>query len=139
VSLISNNSISITTHTIFLQLWIPKKGQLLILFLRLSKEPKLKRIFYILWVFLRKSQFSTLNDLNPGFGIPRNMLAIFFVNVIFIMLQKKSFGQNNFWISCIARVQKCHLGNFSILAKCHFWMPCMKFKNCFDQKTSFEA
>ena len=50
--------------------------------------------------FLRKSQSSSLTDLNPGFGGPWDMLAIFFVNVIFIMLQIKSFGQKNFWISC---------------------------------------
>ena len=48
------------------------------------------------------SQFSTLTDLNPRFGRLWDMLAIFFVNVrkfvnvIFIMLQKKSFGQNKF-------------------------------------------
>ena len=53
--------------------------------------------------FLRKSQFSTLTDLNPGFGRLWDMLGIYF---IFKMLQKKSFGQNNFWISCtISKVQ----------------------------------
>ena len=29
------------------------------------------------------------------------MLEIFFVNVVFIILRKKSFGQKNFWISCM--------------------------------------
>ena len=45
---------------------------------------------------MRKSQFSILTDLNPGFGRPWDMLAIFFVNAIFIMFQKKSFGKNSF-------------------------------------------
>ena len=56
--------------------------------------------------FLTKSQFANFTDLNPGFGRPWDMLEIFWLNVIFIMLQKKSFGQNNFWISCtISKVQ----------------------------------
>ena len=38
----------------------------------------------------------TLTDLNPGFGGPWDMLGIFFVNVIFIMLQKNSFGKKIF-------------------------------------------
>ena len=50
--------------------------------------------------FLRKSQFSKMRYLNPGFGGPWDMLGIFFVNVIFITLQKKSFGQKLFWIPC---------------------------------------
>mgnify|MGYP001229301662 CR=1 FL=1 len=36
---------------------------------------------------------SFLTDLNPEFGGPWDMLGIFLVNVIFIMLLKKSFGQ----------------------------------------------
>ena len=44
----------------------------------------------------RKSPFSTMTYLNPGFGGPWDMLGIFFVNVIFITLQKKSFGTKNF-------------------------------------------
>ena len=57
---------------------------------RYSQKPKLKRSFEILWVLLIKSQFSTLTDLNPVFGRPWDMLGIFFVNFIFIALQKKS-------------------------------------------------
>ena len=39
------------------------------------------------------------------------MLGIFFVNVIFITLQKKSFGKNKFEFH--ARVQKCHFASSS--------------------------
>ena len=38
---------------------------------------------------MRKSQFSTLTDLNPEFGGPLDMPGIFFVNVILTMLQKE--------------------------------------------------
>ena len=51
--------------------------------------------------FLRKSQFSKLRYLNPGFGRPWDMLGIFFVMFLFITLQKKSFGQKFFWIPYI--------------------------------------
>jgi hypothetical protein len=34
------------------------------------------------------------------------MLGIFFINVIFITLQRKSFGQKSFELH--AQVQKCH-------------------------------
>ena len=50
--------------------------------------------------FLRKVSVCTLTDLNPGFDGPWKKLWIFFVNGTFIMPQKKSFGQKNFWISC---------------------------------------
>jgi hypothetical protein len=36
--------------------------------------------------FTLYSQFSTLTDLNPGFGGPWDILGIFSVNVIFIRL-----------------------------------------------------
>ena len=57
---------------------------------------KLKRIFEILWVLFEKiSVFYSELDLYPGFGWPWGMLGIFFVNVIFKTLQKKSFGQKS--------------------------------------------
>ena len=87
--------------------------------------------------FLRKSQFSTLTYLNPGFGGPWDISGIFFVNVIFITLQKKSFGQKFFWIPCAgSKVQFCQ--NWKI-AKMALFSPCMKFKTFFGQKTFFEA
>ena len=55
---------------------------------------------------------------NPEFGGSWYMLGVFFVNVIFITLQKKSFG--NFVFEFHEWVQKCHFGNFSALAKWHF-------------------
>ena len=82
------------------------------------RNPNWKELLKSCESFLRKSQFSTLTDLNPGFGGPLDMLGIFFVNVIYTTLQKKSFRHNFFWI---AWVQKCHFGNFSILAKWYFW------------------
>ena len=43
--------------------------------------------------FFRKSQFSTFSSINPGFGEPWDMLWKFFHLIIFILLQKNSFGQ----------------------------------------------
>ena len=68
--------------------------------LETHRNPNWKEFLKSCESFLRKSQFSTLNYLNPRFGGSWDMLGIFFVNVIFIMLQKKSFDQKNFWISC---------------------------------------
>ena len=48
-------------------------------------------------VFLKKSSFCTLADLNHGFGGPWYILWIFLSNATFIMLQKKAFGLNLFW------------------------------------------
>ena len=50
--------------------------------------------------FFRKSPFCTFSCINPGFGGPWGMLWIFFLNGTFIMLQKNTFGQKKFWISC---------------------------------------
>jgi len=44
---------------------------------------------------LRKSQFSTLTYLNPGFGGPWDMLGIFFVNVKFITLHRRLLAKKN--------------------------------------------
>ena len=46
--------------------------------------------------FFRKSPFCTFSCINPGFGGPWDKLCIFFLVVIFIMLQKNAFGQNFF-------------------------------------------
>ena len=62
-----------------------------------------------------KMSVSILIDLYPEFGGPWDMLGIFFVNVIFIMLQKKSFGQNFFEFH--AQVQKCHFARIEKLPK----------------------
>ena len=85
---------------------------------RNSQEPKLKRILKSCESFLRKSLFSTLTCLNPGFGRPWDMLDIFFVNVNFLTLKKRLLDKKNFEFH--AQVQKCHFGHFSILAKWHF-------------------
>ena len=87
--------------------------------LGIHRNPNKKEFLKSCESFLRKSQFSKMRYLNPGFGGPWDMLGIFFVNVIFITLQKKSFGQKKFWIPCTG--SKVHFGNFSILAKWHFW------------------
>ena len=59
---------------------------------RYSQKHRLKEFLKSCASFLRKYHFSNLNDLNPGFGRPWDMLWIFFVNVIFLTLQKKSFS-----------------------------------------------
>ena len=61
--------------------------------LGIHRNPNWKEFLKFCKSFLRKSQLSTLTNLNPGFGGPWDILGIF------IMLQKKSFGQKNFWIS----------------------------------------
>ena len=68
--------------------------------------------------FLRKSQFSKLSYLNPGFGGPWDIIGIFFVNAIFKTHQTSLLAKNVFEFQ--AQDQKCHFGNFSILAKRHF-------------------
>ena len=73
--------------------------------------------------FFRKSPFCTFSCINPGFGGPWDKLWIFFLVAIFIMLRKKSFGQNFFF-------------NFAKMALLNL---CMKFKKFFGQKHFFEA
>ena len=54
------------------------------------------------------------------------MLQIFFGYGTFIMLQKKSFGQRNFLISCTgSKVPFCQFFNFAKMALLN---PCMKLK-----------
>ena len=64
--------------------------------------------------FLRKCLICTLTDLNPIFGGLWDMLWIFSGDVTFIMLRKKSFGQNNFWISCLGSKLEGVLSFYSI-------------------------
>ena len=56
---------------------------------RHSQEPKLKRILEIM-----NFSFFTLIDLNHGYSRPWDI----FLNVVIIMLPKKSFSQKNIWI-----------------------------------------
>ena len=64
------------------------------------------------------------------------MLVIYFLNVIFIMLQKKSFGQKKF--------NFMHEFKSAILAIFQFWQndtfePVHEIHIFFGQNTSFEA
>ena len=56
-------------------------------------NPNLKEFLKSSESFLKKYQFSTLADLNPGFGGTWDMLGIYSLIVIFIILQNKSFCQ----------------------------------------------
>ena len=87
--------------------------------------------------FFRKSPFCTFSCINPGFGGPWGMLWIFFLNGTFIMLQKNTFGQKKFWISCTG--SKVPFWKNWKIAKMALLNKCMKFKIFFDQKYSFEA
>ena len=87
--------------------------------------------------FFIKSPFCTFSCINPGFDGPWGMLWIFFLKGIFIMLQKNTFGQKKFHISCTcSKVPFWQFFNFSKMALLN---RCMKFENFFDQKYSFEA
>ena len=87
--------------------------------------------------FFRKSPFCTFSCINPGFGRPWDMLRKKILIAIFIMLQKNAFGQKNFWISCTG--SKVPFWQFFNFAKMALLNLCMKFKNFFGQKHSFEA
>ena len=87
--------------------------------------------------FFRKSPFCTFSCINPGFGRPWDMLRKIFLIPIFIMLQKNAFGQKKFWISCTG--SKVPFWQKWKIAKMALLNPCMKFKNFFGQKHSFEA
>ena len=87
--------------------------------------------------FFRKSPFCTFYCKNPGFGGPWEELGIFFLIAIFLMLQKNTFGQFFFQISCTgSKVPFWQFFNFSKMALLN---PGMKFEKKFDQKHSFEA
>ena len=63
------------------------------------------------------------------------MLEIILVRVIFIKLQKKSFGQKNFWISCTG--PKVPFWQFFNFGKVALLNRCMKFKKIFWPKEIF--
>ena len=50
--------------------------------------------------FFRKSPFCTFSCIYSGIGRPWVMLRKKILIAIFIMLQKNTFGQQKFWISC---------------------------------------
>ena len=95
--------ISSWAHCFFNNYEYPQKKRTpcFLVLLGIHRNPNWKEYLKSCESFLRKSQFSTFkSDLDPGFVGPSEMLAIFLVNVIFIMLQRKSFGQIFFWFSC---------------------------------------
>ena len=105
--------------------------------LGIHRNPKWKEFLRSCESFLKKVSICTLTDLNPGFGGPWNKLQIILVNDTFIMPQKKSFGQKNFWISCTGSIVP--FWQFFNSAKMALLNRCMKFKKIFGWKTSFEA
>ena len=88
---------------------------------------------------MRKSQFSTLTDLNPGFGGPWDMLEIFFVNVIFIMLKSKLEGALFYIHNCkkkqcgTKRVVFKKMVLMVLYLECsqlqHYWLLSFKFED----------
>ena len=87
--------------------------------------------------FLRKSQFCTLTDLNPGFGGPLDMLGIFLVNYYLHNALKEVFRPKKIWI--LNTSSKVPFWQFFNSGKMAVLNPCMKFKNYFGRKTSFES
>ena len=132
-------SLSHISHCFFTIMNTPKKGNLQFCFpglLGIHRNPKWKKFLKSRESFLKKVPICTLTDLNTGFGGPWNKLQIILVNGTFIMPQKKSFGQKNFWISCTG--SKVPFWQFLHSAKMALLNPCMKFKKIFGQKHSFE-
>ena len=119
-----------TSHTLFFTIMNTKKmGTFQFCFpglLGIHTIPNWKEVLKSCEPFWRKSQFSTLTYLNLGFGGPWHLFAIFFVNVNFIMFQKKSFCQKNVWISCMG--SKVPFWQFFNSDKMALLNPCMKFK-----------
>ena len=68
--------------------------------------------------FLKYCEFSTATHIKPGFVRPSDMLEIFFVNVNFITIQKRSFGLKK--IGYHAWFQKCHFARIKELSIWHF-------------------
>ena len=69
-----------------------------------------------------KSPFCTFSSINPGCVGPWDVLWIFFLIVIFIILQRNAFGQNNFQISCTSskvhfekKNKNCQNGNLDLV------------------------
>ena len=95
------------------------------------QEPKLKRIFEILWVLFEK--ISVFYSYWPKSWIWRNI----FCKCHLQKALKEVFQPKKFWISCTSsKVPFCQ--NWKI-AKMALLNPCMEFKFFFGQKTSFEA
>ena len=93
---------------------------------RYSQEPWLKRIFEILWVLFEK--IPVFYFYRPKSWILRTLGHVrnIFLNFIFIMLQRKSFGQKKFWIPRTgSKLSFCQ--NWKI-AKLALLNPCMEFK-----------
>ena len=87
--------------------------------------------------FFRKSSFCTFYCINTGFGKPWGMLWIFFLIGIFIMLQKNTFCEKKFQISCTGlKVPFWKNWKIAKMALLNRWM---KFEFFFYQKYSFEA
>ena len=71
---------------------------------------------------MRKSQFSTLTDVNAGFGSPWDKLGIYFVNVIvenIQLLYLHNASKEVFWPKTI--LNSMHGFKSAILAIFHFW------------------
>ena len=94
----------------------------------------LKGIFFLNISYFRF--FKTLIIYLPHIDIRKKVMDIFCKWHFHIAL-KKSFGQNNFWISCTD--SKVPFWQFFHSAKLGFLNPCMKFKKFFGQKPSFVA
>ena len=92
--------------------------------LGIHSNPNWKEFLKCCESFLRKSSVCTLTDLNPGFGGPWDILWIFLGYGPFIMLQKKSFGRNIFWISCSG--SEVPFWQFFNTTKMALLNPCMK-------------
>ena len=91
------------------------KKNFLILLSSLASDPDWEELLKFWEVFLRKSQFSTLTNLNPGFGGHWDMLGIFLVNITLTTLRKKSFIQKK------KNLNSRHRFKRAILAIFQFW------------------
>ena len=94
---------------------------------RYSQEPRLKRIFEILWVLFEKiSVFYSDLPKSWIWWTLGHVSDIFFVNFIFIMIRKKFFVLKSFWISYTGS-NVPFWQNWKI-AKMALLNPCMEFK-----------
>ena len=103
--------------------------------LGIHKNPNWKEFLISCESFLRKSKFSTLRYLNPGFNGLWDMLRILFVNVISIMLQKRSFRpeqilnfMRGFKSAILPEMKNCQNGTFE---------PMHGIQNCFWPRDFF--
>ena len=140
--LVNSDSFQITTlTTLYFYNNEPSKNKHFLILLsslaRNSQEPKLKRIFEIPWVLFEKS-LSLYFDW-PKSWIWRTLEKVMniFCKWHFHNASKEVFWQKKFWISCTG--SKVPFWQNGKIAKMALLNPCMKFKNFFAQKTSFEA